>query len=186
MLRSQARRAMILRLMLFPDGYSRGRYLKKKKVFHAQGEHCYFAPHNFGTEPYLISFGNNVHVASGVKFVNHDICAGMFRYMDPQGRYVKRVGPISVGDNVFIGANATVLYDARIGNNVIVAAGAVVTGELPDGGIYGGVPARRIGDFDGYMEKCRRFGQSADWSDGSPARVQKAGQIRLCYPRERE
>ena len=63
-------------------GYSRAEYLKKKKYFKSMGEHCYLQPWNFGTEPYLISFGENVHIASGVTFVNHDITALMFRYMD--------------------------------------------------------------------------------------------------------
>lgn len=68
-------------------GYSRAEYLKEKHYFKSIGEHCYLQPWNFGTEPYMISFGNNVHVASGVTFVNHDITALMFRYMDNNPNY---------------------------------------------------------------------------------------------------
>lgn len=50
----------------------------------------------------------------------------------------------TIGDRVWIGARATVLPGARIGDGCVVAAGAVVSGDLPAGGVYGGVPARRL------------------------------------------
>lgn len=56
----------------------------------------------------MISFGENVHIASGVTFVNHDITALMFRYMDKNPNYQERKGLISIGDNVFVGANSTI------------------------------------------------------------------------------
>lgn len=171
------RKLMILRLMLFRNGYRRAEYLRKVKMFHKQGEHCFFTPYNFGTEPYLLSFGDNVYVASGVRFVNHDIAAKMFQHMDPQGRYTSRVGKIEVGNNVFIGAGATILYDVKIGDNVIVAAGALVNADLPESGIYGGVPARKIGDFQDYMAKSRAYSQEVPWNDGEELAVRKQKQI---------
>ena len=53
---------------------------------------------------------------------------------------------LTIGDNVLIGMNATVLNGAKIGNNSIVGAGAVVSEnkEYPDGSIILGVPAKRI------------------------------------------
>lgn len=72
----------LFRIFISGGGYSRAEYLKKKKYFKSMGEHCYLQPWNFGTEPYMISFGENVHIASGVTFVNHDITALMFRYME--------------------------------------------------------------------------------------------------------
>lgn len=65
----------------------------------------------------------------------------------------EKLGCIDIGSNVFIGANSTVLYDVKIGNNVIVAAGSVVTKDIPDNSVCGGVPARVIGSFDGYVER---------------------------------
>ena len=57
---------------------------------------------------------------------------------------VNRSG-IIIGDDCWIGAKATILDGARIGNGCIVAAGAVVTkGEYPDYSILGGVPAKII------------------------------------------
>lgn len=136
-------------------GYSKAKFLKEKGYFKAIGEHCYFQPYNFGTEPHLISFGNNVHVASSVNFINHDISVFMFRYMDPDNQYKGRTGEISIGDNVFIGAHSTILYDVHIGNNVIIGAGSVVTKDIPDGVVAAGVPCKPIGKFDDYQRKLR-------------------------------
>jgi acetyltransferase-like isoleucine patch superfamily enzyme len=52
--------------------------------------------------------------------------------------------PIVIGDHVWIGANATVLKGVTIGNNVIIAAGAVVTKDIPENCIAAGVPAKVI------------------------------------------
>ena len=50
--------------------YSRGKYLKKKKYFKSCGDNCYFQIVNFNTEPYLLSFGNNVIIGAGSVVVN--------------------------------------------------------------------------------------------------------------------
>lgn len=171
------RRLFMLRLMLFRSGYRRAEYLKEKNYFHHQGEHCYFVPHNFGTEPYLIGLGNNVYVASEVSFVNHDITAAMFRYMEPEIKHVNRVGKIEIGNNVFIGAKATILYDVKIGDNVIIAAGALVNRDIPGGSIYGGVPAKKIGDFEAYMQENREYSVKAEWDDSDSRNGKRVKQI---------
>lgn len=119
---------------------SSAEYLKKNHYFKPIGEHCYIQPWNLGTEPYLISFGENVRIASGVVFANHDITALMFRYMDKIPDYQERKGPISIGDNDFVSANTTILYDVNIGNNVIIGAGSLVNKDIPDGTVAAGVP----------------------------------------------
>ena len=77
----------------------------------------------------------------------------MFNYMDRDHRYGLKQGLITIGDNVFIGSNSTILYDVTIGNNVIIGAGSVVTKDIPDGVVAAGVPARVIGKFDDYRMK---------------------------------
>lgn len=134
-------------------GYSRAEFLKKKGYFKHIGEHVYLQPWNFGTEPHLISFGNNVHVASNVSFINHDITCMMFNYMDKEHKYRLRQGEINIGDNVFIGSNSTILYDVTIGDNVIIGAGSLVNRDIPGGTVAAGVPAKVIGKFDDYRMK---------------------------------
>ena len=52
--------------------------------------------------------------------------------------------PVTVGDNVLIGANAVVIEGTSIGNGAVVAAGAVVTEDVPENAVVAGVPARVI------------------------------------------
>jgi maltose O-acetyltransferase len=52
--------------------------------------------------------------------------------------------PITIGDNVWIGANATICPGVTIGNNVVVGAGAVVTKNVVDNVVVAGVPAKVI------------------------------------------
>ena len=145
----------LLKIFLIRNEYRRADYLRRKKYFKACGKHCYFQPWNFGTEPYMLSFGENVHVASGVSFVSHDITAMMFRYMDNDPNIKIRRGPIKIGDNVFIGSNTTLLYDVKIGNNVIIGAGSLVNKDIPDGSVAAGVPCKVIGRFEDYKKKIK-------------------------------
>ena len=56
-------------------------------------------------------------------------------------------------DNVFIGCNSTILNNVRIGPNAIIAAGSVVTKDVPPNSVVAGVPARVIATFDDYINK---------------------------------
>ena len=52
--------------------------------------------------------------------------------------------PVTIGDNVLIGANAVVIEGVSVGNGAVVAAGAVVTKDVPENAVVAGVPARII------------------------------------------
>ena len=145
---------LIFKIFLL-GGYARADYLKKIGYFKHIGEHCYLNPWNFGTEPHLISFGDNVHIASNVHFVNHDITCMMFNYMDSNHHYKIRQGEIRIGNNVFIGSGTRILYDVTIGDNVIIGAGSLVNKDIPDGSVAAGVPCRVIGKFENYMKRLR-------------------------------
>ena len=54
---------------------------------------------------------------------------------------------------MFIGANSTILYNVKIGNNVIIGAGSIVTKDIPDGVVAAGVPCKPIGTFDDFKER---------------------------------
>jgi len=79
-----------------------------------------------------VLIGHNVVLAT----LNHDI--------DPRKRSNMHPGPIVIGKNVWIGANATVVPSVTIGDGAVIAAGAVVTKDVPANVIVGGVPAKII------------------------------------------
>ena len=61
--------------------------------------------------------------------------------------------PVTIGDDVWIGGNCTILPGVTIGNNVVVAAGAVVTKDVPDNVVVGGVPAKVIRTIEDDVER---------------------------------
>ncbi len=145
----------LLRTFFHGGGYSRAEFLKKKGYFKTQGVHCYLQPWNYGTEPHMICFGNNVHVASGVTFINHDVSVFMLRHLEPETEFKARSGEIIIGDNVFIGSNSVLIYGVHIGNNVVIGAGSIVTKDIPDGVVAVGSPCKPIGVFDDWKEKMK-------------------------------
>ena len=64
--------------------------------------------------------------------------------LSPKARrgYMAKAAPVRIGNDVWIGGNVTILPGVTIGNNVVVAAGAVVTKDVPDNAVVGGVPAK--------------------------------------------
>ena len=109
----------------------------------------------FGSEPYLISLGDHVTVTNEVQFITHDGGVWVFRDQQPDLDVVR---PITVGNNVFIGLRAIILPGAVIGDNVVIGAGAVVRGTIPDDCVVAGVPARRICSLQEYQSKAVKVG----------------------------
>jgi acetyltransferase-like isoleucine patch superfamily enzyme len=102
-------------------------------------------------EPYLLEFGDNITISTGVKFTTHD--NSIIKIVD---NATDIFGRIKIGDNCFIGQNATILPGVEISNNIIVAAGSVVTKSFTQEGIIiGGNPAKIIGTFQQYSAKYK-------------------------------
>jgi len=111
---------------------------------------------NFGSEPYLIRIGDDVTVTSGVVFITHDASTRLFRRRYPDmNRYGNLFGPVSIGDNCFIGVNTILLPGTVIGANSIIGAGALVKGVFPAESVLVGVPARRLCSLEEYIERVR-------------------------------
>lgn len=142
-----------LRVALMRSALTRSKYLVKHKIFAEVGENFFFQPRIIPIDPKYIKFHNNVSVASGVTFVCHDVAQKVFNNIDRKHPCKKHYGCIEVMDNVFIGCNVTILPDVKIGCNVVIAAGSVVTKDIPDNVVVAGVPARIIGSFQDLHKK---------------------------------
>ena len=134
---------------------ARGRYLKEKGILAEVGERVRFQPRMVPLYPELIKLHNNIMVGAGVRFVTHDAVHTVLNKMD-MGDFPEMVGCIEVMDNVFIGTDAVIMPNVRIGSNVVIGAGALVTKDCEPNSIYAGVPAKRIGSFDDFVAKRKQ------------------------------
>lgn len=146
-----------LRLWSISSGAKRAEYLRNKKVFYSVGEKCTYMERKIPLYANLIKLGDNVHLASGVTFITHDITHKMLNIaklpLASDKKFSEKIGCIEIGNNVFIGAGVKILYDVKIGSNVIIGAGSIVTKDIPDNSIAAGIPAKVISSMDRYIEK---------------------------------
>jgi acetyltransferase-like isoleucine patch superfamily enzyme len=104
------------------------------------GDYTRIGIHNTIIGP--VTIGSHVNLAQGITVtaLNHNFADTTHR-IDEQGISTK---PVIIGDDVWIGANAVILPGVTIGRHSVVAAGAVVTADVPDNTVVGGVPAKAI------------------------------------------
>lgn len=95
-----------------------------------------------------IRIGNEVTIARGARFISHD--ASTWRELG-----ASKVGIIEIGDRTFIGAYSIIMPNVRIGSDVVVGSGSVVTRDVPDGTVVAGNPARKICMTAEYHEKTK-------------------------------
>ena len=104
------------------------------------GDHTRIGLHNTVIGP--VKIGNHVNLAQGITItaLNHNF-KNADKRIDEQGI---STAPVTIGDDIWIGANAVVLPGVTIGDHSVVAAGAVVTKDVPPRSLVAGVPARII------------------------------------------
>ena len=95
---------------------------------------------------WLIEIGDNVTIAPRVHILCHDASTKQFL------GYTK-IGRVTIGDNVFIGAESVVLPGVTIGNNVIIGANSTVTDNIPDNMVVAGIPEKAICSLEKYLTK---------------------------------
>ena len=165
---------IIIRLC-YPNKYSSDAYIRHiRSRGGIVGERCKF----YGSttilidEDYLrfIRIGDDVHIAKSVTILAHDQSYQVLERMESKVS-LRPQYYTTIGNNVFIGMYAVILPGANIGNNCIIGANAVVGGNIPDGSVVAGNPARIICTIDDYREKLKkRFKQSAVcWCRGMQA-----------------
>lgn len=107
---------------------------------------------------WLIEIGDDVTMAPRVHVLCHDASTkGFLNYT--------KIARVTIGNNVFIGAESVVLPGVTIGNNVVIGANSTVTHNIPDNSVAVGSPARVISTLDEYLEKERRRMETAPCYD---------------------
>ncbi|TPR39102.1 sugar O-acetyltransferase [Apilactobacillus micheneri] len=137
---------------------------KIKEMLGNYGEHIYIQP------PFTFDYGINIYLGSHV-YVNYNLTVldtndviignnvligpdvGIYTINHPINAKARNKGlgqafPVHIGNDVWIGGHVTIVPGVNIGNNVVIAAGAVVTKDVPDNVVAGGVPAKVIKEIE--------------------------------------
>lgn len=124
-----------------------------RKIGVSVGEDCRFiSMPDFGSEPYLIEIGNHVTVSADVAMITHD--GGTWCVRDKEKyKGIFKYGKIIIKDNCFIGMRSIIMPGVTIGANSIVAAGAIVTKDVPENSVVAGIPAKVIKNTMEYAEE---------------------------------
>lgn len=104
-------------------------------------------------EPHLITIGSGTTIAGNVEFVTHD---NSISKVLPNTTDL--FGKITIGSNCFIGARSVIMYGVTLADNVIVAAGSVVTKSVAESNVVvAGNPARIISTWEKFAEKSKDY-----------------------------
>ena len=154
---------------LIADGYAKARWYKKHHIFYHIGENVSIKTTLLPAEPFLVCLHDNVWLAAGVRLVTHSLTCDVFNHLDNTETYKCQYGKIEIHSNVFVGAGATIMYNVTIGENCIIAAGAVVTKDVPSGSVVAGIPAKIIGTFEQSKNKAKLFSNQVALMGGQNA-----------------
>lgn len=131
-------------------------FLRKKGI--KVGNNCFiFCPKDTSIDtlnPHLLTIGNNVKITGPATILTHDYSTCVLNNIDKR-IYGKQKRTI-IGNNVFLGWGCTILAGSSIGDNVIIGAGAVVSGVVENNSIYAGNPAKKIGTINEYRKRIKK------------------------------
>lgn len=156
-----------LRLKMILSPSKRAEYLRRHHVFAQMGHFCLFQPKKVPTDASLIKLGDRVIVASTVAFHTHDNVAAALKESAilPDTYKVKPLwmsyGCIEIGNNVYLAAGAVIEHGVKIGDNVIVATRSVVTSDIPSNSVVRGNPAKVVCTLSQYLSFAMAKGQFA-------------------------
>lgn len=143
-----------------PSAYEWADYLARWGGLHAVGRDVRISPGCNITDPTLVRIGSNVTLAD-CTLLGHD---GVIRILNTRyGKKLDSVGPVDIRDNCFIGYGSIVMPNVTIGPDSIVAAGAVVTKDVPPGMVVGGNPARPICSTEDLVDRLEKRAEAYPW-----------------------
>lgn len=110
-------------------------------------------PVNWGSEPYLITVGDNTTISFDCAFVTHDAATRVIRNLPKYNKETVIYGPIIIGCNCFIGCRTVILPNVHIGDNCIIGAGSIVNKDIPSNSVAAGCPCKIICTLEEYIDK---------------------------------
>lgn len=106
------------------------------------------------TRPFLIEIGDDVKITKGVSILTHGYDFAVLRNVYDET--IGSSGKVSIGNNVFIGMNTTILKGTTIGDNVIIGAGSLVNKDIPSNCVAVGNPAKPVMTLEEYYHKRKK------------------------------
>jgi acetyltransferase-like isoleucine patch superfamily enzyme len=152
-----------------PNSYRFAEFLKLHGGFYEIGTGTRINSSVTITDPYLVRIGNNCAIAKS-DLIGHNGIVGIAQQLYPDA-VIDSVGQIDIRDNSFIGHGSIILPGVTIGPNAIVAAGSVVTKDVPENCVVGGVPAKIIGRADQYYKNLIERTNKYPWFDVIAERI---------------
>lgn len=101
--------------------------------------------------PWMLKIGEYCKITRGCTILTHDYSRSVLRRK--YGEFVGEAAMTEIGNNVFIGVNTIILMGAKVGSNVIIGAGSVVSGSIPDNVVAAGNPAKVICSLEDFYKK---------------------------------
>lgn len=136
--------------------YRRVFWSLEKQAIHAgvnMGSDNFIASRFWSSEPYLITVGSHCQITNGAKLYTHG-GAGAVRRWYPK---FDTFGKVIIGDYVYIGNDAKIMPGVAVGDNVLIAAGSIVTKSIPANIVVAGNPAKYVCSIEEYIERNIKY-----------------------------
>ena len=91
--------------------------------------------------------------------ITHSVAHVVFNREENTDKYLCRYGKIEIENNVYVGADAIIQFDVTVGEKCIIAAGSIVTKDVPPNSVVAGIPARKISTYEEAKRKALNYSE---------------------------